>query len=108
MAVESDDHALLDRNVDGPDFPAHLGVHLDGDFRGDGHQHLRLGDGPSYHALRRHRKIRAAQLLDRVVSIGEGEYRMISAFHAWRIEFKDPLSNAPNFCKYGQFRRIVA
>ena len=58
--VEADDHELLERDVDGPDFASHLAIDLDADFGGDGHQHLRLTQRLRQHALARQGKIHAA------------------------------------------------
>ena len=74
MAVEADDHDLLKRDIEAPDFAAHLSVHLDGNLRRDGHQHgllrQRLQEGginSLYFSRKTHLHI-AVRTLDRLIA----------------------------------------
>ena len=67
--VKADDHELLERDFDGPDFAAQLAVELNADFSSDGHEHLGLAQRLRQDALRRQREVHATQLLDRVVTV---------------------------------------
>ena len=64
-----DDHALLERDFDGPGLPSQLAVHLDDNLGGDTHQTLRLAEHRGRDALTGHCVLDAALGLHRLVML---------------------------------------